>query len=172
MIRAVAAVTPAITASKAPQPIYASSHAAGEVAHIAPNVPSIVKQPLMRGMRSFGNHDTIALSPAINAPATPKPINARPITRAPQIGHSLQTMSRRRLRRGVVRFALGEAQNGVNGWSEDPERERNQSVDLARRALRTSGEDPYVLSEVAFVIGYFEQDIDPAIVLIDRSLEL
>jgi adenylate cyclase len=59
-----------------------------------------------------------------------------------------------------------------NGWSEDPERERQQSVDLARRALRASGDDPYVLTEAAFVIGYFESDIDPAIVLIDRSLEL
>jgi len=60
----------------------------------------------------------------------------------------------------------------LNGWTEDPERERQQSVDLARRAIRASGDDPYVLAEAAFVIGYFESDIDPAIVLIDRSLEL
>jgi adenylate cyclase len=60
----------------------------------------------------------------------------------------------------------------LNGWSEDPERERQQSVDLARRAIRASGDDPHVLGEAAFVIGYFESDIDPAIVLIDRSLEL
>src|SRR5215470_14698718 len=46
MISAVAAVTPAITSSKPRQPIYSRSHAAGEVAHIAPNVPSIMKQPL------------------------------------------------------------------------------------------------------------------------------
>src|SRR5271166_3017169 len=64
MMSAVAAVTPAITSSKSRQPIYAKSHAAGDVAHIAPNVPSIMKEPLNRGMRSFGNHDTIALSPA------------------------------------------------------------------------------------------------------------
>jgi adenylate cyclase len=60
----------------------------------------------------------------------------------------------------------------LNGWSEDPERGRQQSLDLARRALRASGDDPYVLGEAAFVIGYFENDIDPAIVLIDRALEL
>src|SRR5262249_3214127 len=71
---------PAITSSKPRQPIYSKSQAAGEVAHIAPNVPSIMKQPLNRSRRSFGNHDTIALSPAINAPATPKPIKARPTT--------------------------------------------------------------------------------------------
>jgi TolB-like protein len=59
-----------------------------------------------------------------------------------------------------------------NNWSEDPERERQQSVELARRAIRAAGDDPYVLCEAAFVIGYFESDIHPAIVLIDRSLEL
>jgi adenylate cyclase len=59
-----------------------------------------------------------------------------------------------------------------NGWSEHLERERQQSVELAHRAIRASSDDPYVLGEVAFVIGYFEHEIDPAIVLTDRSLEL
>lgn len=60
----------------------------------------------------------------------------------------------------------------LNGWGEGPERERQQSVDLGRRALRAAGDDPYALGEAAFVIGYFDRDIDPAIALIDRSLEL
>ena len=59
-----------------------------------------------------------------------------------------------------------------NGWSEHLEGEHQQSVELARRAIRASGDDPYVLGEAAFVIGYFEHEIDPAVVLIDRSLEL
>jgi len=60
----------------------------------------------------------------------------------------------------------------LNGWREDQERERRQSVDFARRALRVAGDDPYALGDIAFVIGYFEPDINLAIVLIDRSLEL
>jgi hypothetical protein len=60
----------------------------------------------------------------------------------------------------------------VNGWNEHLEGERQQSVELARRAIRASSDDPYVLSEAGFVIGYFEHEIDPAVVLIDRSLEL
>jgi adenylate cyclase len=60
----------------------------------------------------------------------------------------------------------------LNGWGGDPEREHQQSIELARRAIRASGDDPYVLGEAAFVVGYFEDDIEPAIVLIDRSLEL
>jgi adenylate cyclase len=72
----------------------------------------------------------------------------------------------------LVLAASGHQNLDQNGWSEDPEGERQQGVDLARRAIRVSGDDPYVLSEAAFVIGYFEHDLAPAIVLIDRSLEL
>jgi adenylate cyclase len=60
----------------------------------------------------------------------------------------------------------------MNGWSEDPESERQQSLDLARRALGASGDDPYVLGEAAYDIGYFESGIDQAIALMDRSLKL
>ncbi|HEV2550039.1 MAG TPA: adenylate/guanylate cyclase domain-containing protein [Stellaceae bacterium] len=60
----------------------------------------------------------------------------------------------------------------INRWSEDQEKIRQQSVDYARRALRVAGGDPYVLGESAFTLGYFERDINPALVLIDRSLEL
>src|SRR5262249_15931325 len=47
-----------------------------------------------------------------------------------------------------------------------------QCVEHARRAIGASGDDPYVLGDAALVIGYFEHEIDPAVVLIDRSLEL
>jgi TolB-like protein/class 3 adenylate cyclase/tetratricopeptide (TPR) repeat protein len=60
----------------------------------------------------------------------------------------------------------------VNGWSESPERGRQQGVEYANRALRLGGDDPGVLAYVAHALGYFERDINPAIVLIDRALEL
>jgi adenylate cyclase len=60
----------------------------------------------------------------------------------------------------------------ANGWGEDQERLRQQGVEYARRALQVAGDDPVILEEVAFVLGYFERDINPAFVLIDRSLEL
>jgi adenylate cyclase len=60
----------------------------------------------------------------------------------------------------------------VSGWTEDPEAERHTSVGLARRALRSGPEDPNVLALAAFVLGYFGEDIDVAIGLIDRSLTL
>jgi len=60
----------------------------------------------------------------------------------------------------------------LNGWSNNPERGRQEGIEYARRALRVGGNDPYVLDQVASVLGYFERDINPAIALIDRALEL
>jgi hypothetical protein len=54
----------------------------------------------------------------------------------------------------------------------DPQRNRQDSIDLARRALQAAGDDADVLCDVAQVLGYFEPDIDPAIALIDRALDL
>jgi adenylate cyclase len=45
-------------------------------------------------------------------------------------------------------------------------------IDLARRALQAADDDPNVLVHVAHVLGYFEPDIEPAITLIDRALDL
>jgi adenylate cyclase len=60
----------------------------------------------------------------------------------------------------------------VNGWTEDPEATRRTSVDLARRALRSGPEDPNVLALASFVLGYFGEDIDVSLGLIDRCLTL
>ncbi len=58
------------------------------------------------------------------------------------------------------------------GWCEDQQRIRQEGVDLARRALQASRDDPNVLAHVAHALGYFEPDIEPAITLIDRALDL
>jgi adenylate cyclase len=60
----------------------------------------------------------------------------------------------------------------VNGWAEDQEAIRQQGVEYGSRALRAAADDPYVLGDAAYVLGYFERDINPALALIDRSLEL
>jgi len=59
-----------------------------------------------------------------------------------------------------------------NYWSEDQQRNRQDALDLARRALRASGDNPDVLGYAGHVLGYFEADIDTAITLIDRALDL
>jgi pentatricopeptide repeat protein len=60
----------------------------------------------------------------------------------------------------------------VNGWAEDLVAARRTSIDLARRALRSSPDYPDVLALAAFVLGYFGEDIDVSLRLIDRCLTL
>ena len=60
----------------------------------------------------------------------------------------------------------------VNDWADDPETNRREGVELARRALRAAGDDPGVLARAAYVFGNLGEDIDAAIALVDRSVEM
>ena len=60
----------------------------------------------------------------------------------------------------------------VNNWTDDPEESRRRGIDLARRALQAAGDDPNVLSNVGYTLGYFGEEIDVAIGLLDRALKL
>jgi TolB-like protein len=60
----------------------------------------------------------------------------------------------------------------VNGWTNDPELNRREGVNLARQALRVASDDPSVLGWAAYALAYFGEDIDAAIELIDRALTL
>ena len=58
------------------------------------------------------------------------------------------------------------------GWSQNLHVTRRDALDFAQRALRHDPENPEVLSRAAIVFGYFGEDIQTAIALNDRSLEL
>jgi adenylate cyclase len=60
----------------------------------------------------------------------------------------------------------------VNGWIDDLEANRRKGIDLARQAIRFAPDDPEALATGGFALGYFGEDIDGAIRLIDRSLAL
>ena len=60
----------------------------------------------------------------------------------------------------------------INGWTDDAELNRREAVGLARGALRVASDDPGVLGRAAYVLGYFGEDIDASIELIDRALAL
>jgi TolB-like protein len=60
----------------------------------------------------------------------------------------------------------------VNGWVDDPEANRRKGVDLAHRAFRFAPDNAEALATAAFAFGYFGEDIDFAIRMIDRSLTL
>src|SRR5262249_16169691 len=60
----------------------------------------------------------------------------------------------------------------IIGWTKDRAANRSECVDLARRALGVAKADPDVLGRVAFAFGYFGEDLDAAIALIERAKEL
>jgi adenylate cyclase len=60
----------------------------------------------------------------------------------------------------------------VNGWTEFPEAERRNGVDLARQALGVAGDDPEVFANAAYVLAYFGEDISAAVALVDRALDI
>ena len=58
------------------------------------------------------------------------------------------------------------------GWTDDPEAARQKAISLARRAARNAGGDAETLGRAAYVLAYCGEDIDAAIALIDRSLQI
>jgi adenylate cyclase len=60
----------------------------------------------------------------------------------------------------------------VNGWTEDAEATRHASIDLARRALLSGPNDPNVLALAGLLLGYWGEDIEVSLALIDRCLTL
>src|SRR5438045_2943973 len=60
----------------------------------------------------------------------------------------------------------------IIGRAQDRAANRSECIDLARRALGVTRDDPDVLGRVAFAFGYFGEDLDAAIALIDRAKEL
>src|SRR5262249_5173204 len=51
----------------------------------------------------------------------------------------------------------------ATGWTDDAEANRREGLDLARRALAVSANDPEVLGLAARLFGYFGEDIAAAI---------
>jgi TolB-like protein len=59
-----------------------------------------------------------------------------------------------------------------DGQSDDPRADGSKSIELARRALRATPDDPAVMAHTANVLMYFGEDADTMISLVDRALAL
>jgi TolB-like protein len=57
-------------------------------------------------------------------------------------------------------------------WTNDLEATRKEGIELARRALRVAGDDPFILANAAIGLALFGEDIATAIALVDHSLQL
>jgi TolB-like protein/class 3 adenylate cyclase len=58
------------------------------------------------------------------------------------------------------------------GGIGDPGTHRRAALAYAHRALQASSSDPSTIASVASILGYFGEDIEPAIALVDRALDL
>ena len=64
------------------------------------------------------------------------------------------------------------AQLDAIGRVDDRVANRRAGIDCARRALRVAGDDAFALAAVAHLLGYFNEDIDTAIAIVDRALAI
>jgi len=74
--------------------------------------------------------------------------------------------------RALAIAAFCHCQLDLNGWAEDREANRREAVELAQQAVRMAAGDPGVLAFAASVLGYFGEDIDAMMALVDRALAL
>jgi len=58
------------------------------------------------------------------------------------------------------------------GSLDDREGDRLKGTAFARRALEVAGDDPVIIANAAFALGFFGEDIGAMIALVDRSLAL
>jgi TolB-like protein/class 3 adenylate cyclase len=72
----------------------------------------------------------------------------------------------------IVQAATRHFELHLNGWTDDPETSRLKGVELSRQALQVAGDDPNVLSNAAYILGYFGEEIGVVIALLDRALSL
>jgi adenylate cyclase len=72
----------------------------------------------------------------------------------------------------LAQIAYYYFQLDLHGWADDREETRRNGLEFARQALRCAPDDPEVLVHAAHVFGYFDQDIDAAMALVDRALAL
>jgi len=63
-------------------------------------------------------------------------------------------------------------QFAVNAWTDDQAVNHHKAIELARRALQVTDDDPAVLADAAGVLAGFGEDLDFSISLVDRSLQL
>jgi tetratricopeptide (TPR) repeat protein len=91
--------------------------------------------------------------------------------------HALDLLARaieRDPRYGLALAMAGFCQSMLfcSGWADDPEATRRTGIELAQRALQVAGDDPVALAGVSIALVNFDQDVEPIIGLIDRSLAL
>ena len=75
-------------------------------------------------------------------------------------------------RYGPALAAAAFCRSQLYWFTHDPENERRQGVELARRALQAGGDDPNAIVLAVGALANFGEDVDPLMALIDNLLAL
>jgi TolB-like protein/class 3 adenylate cyclase/tetratricopeptide (TPR) repeat protein len=128
---------------------------AAEIRHAAdrPTSDPTAYDLYLRAVPLWASHEKARIIQALG-------LLARAIERDPHYGPAL----------GLA--ALCHQLFATSDWTNNPETHRREGIDLARRAVRCSPDDPDVLANAAVVLGSLGEDIDVAIGSIDRALAL
>jgi TolB-like protein len=125
-----------------------------------------IRRASARPTENMGSYDLYLRASAISAP----PLKAELLAAIEQINRAIALDPDFGPALGFA--ALSHWLVVAFGWSNDPAEDLRQSVELAHRALKVSGDDAQVLTVVVQVIAYVENDFVGAIGLIDRALAL
>jgi pentatricopeptide repeat protein len=60
----------------------------------------------------------------------------------------------------------------IFGWCDDQDANRRNGLHRGRRALALAADDPAIIANAAFALGYFGEDINSMVALVDRALSL
>ena len=107
----------------------------------------------LRALAPFSSHSKAGITRALD-------FSEQAIGRDPHYGSAL----------GYA--AVCRALIDLNGWTENPGRNRRAAIDRAERALESAGDDPATLVYAAHALAYFGENIDAVIALVDRALAL
>ena len=60
----------------------------------------------------------------------------------------------------------------IFGWSDQPEQNRRQGIEMAHRSVRAAGDDADILAAASRSAVQFERDLDGALALVDKAIAL
>jgi TolB-like protein/class 3 adenylate cyclase len=142
---------------------------------VAVSVAGVIEPTLQaaEGRRSAGRptHDLTAYDLYLQALATYYPITRERILKARELLR-LAIAVDPHSGSALALAALCQMRLVREGWAEDPENDRRKGVELAREAVQAAEDDPSTLTNAAFVLASFGEDVRTMIALVERALAL
>jgi len=142
---------------------------------VAINVAGVIEPALqaaeVRRSAARPTNDATAYDLYLRALATYYPITKERLLEALELLHQAVAIDRH-CGPALSLAAMCQMRLVREGWADAPETAGREAVGLARQALQVAGEDPGILTNAAFVLANFGEDIGAMMALVDRALTL